>query len=271
MNSRVQFTFDRPQRPWSFVDEMCAVPVPAHELREKAHTRSGLASLLTLRLVETGLQKFMEGLSELMIQADNGSSPDLKRFNSCQTQTFFTNPVTDVTCRLAEVTGDLIICAALLSRLAHVQEAVAVFSGQFKLRGQREHGLVEVPQHCLHGAGILMAVVNVVIQADELPVTALQRQLMDACCQRADLTVRQHSRVIRVDLIEHFRHIELLHGAHQEVEIGKGKLHVLGMTHAFLHDESVDHVGHVCWHFTGSEAKLSIKQSFTEKFLQFNQ
>lgn len=56
-----------------------------------------------------------------------------------------------------------------LLQLCHVEEAIAVLAWQLKLGGQREHGLVEIPQHGFHRAGILMAVVYVVIQADELP------------------------------------------------------------------------------------------------------
>lgn len=51
-----------------------------------------------------------------------------------------------------------------------MKETVSVFSGQLKLRGQREHGLIEVPQNSFDRASVLMAVVNVVIQADKLPV-----------------------------------------------------------------------------------------------------
>lgn len=54
---------------------------------------------------------------------------------------------------------------------------------------------------------------------------------MNACGQRADLPVRQHTGVVRVDFVENFRHIELLYGAHQEVKIGEGELHVLRMPH----------------------------------------
>lgn len=57
-----------------------------------------------------------------------------------------------------------------LLQLCHVKETVSVFSGQLKLRGQREHGLIEVPQNSFDRASVLMAVVNVVIQADKLPV-----------------------------------------------------------------------------------------------------
>lgn len=51
-----------------------------------------------------------------------------------------------------------------------MQEPVAVLSGQFELGRQREHGLIEVSQHGFHRGSVLMAVVNVVIQTDELPV-----------------------------------------------------------------------------------------------------
>ncbi|GAA6081050.1 uncharacterized, partial [Tachysurus ichikawai] len=56
-----------------------------------------------------------------------------------------------------------------LLQLCHVEEAVTVLAWQLKLRRQREHGLVEIPQYGFHCAGIFMAVVYVVIQADELP------------------------------------------------------------------------------------------------------
>lgn len=52
-----------------------------------------------------------------------------------------------------------------------MQEAVAVLPGQLELRRQGEHGLVEVPQHGLHGLRVLVVVVNVVVQADELPAS----------------------------------------------------------------------------------------------------
>lgn len=52
--------------------------------------------------------------------------------------------------------------------LFHVQEPVAILSGQFKLGRQREHGLVEVSEHSFDRGGVLMAVVNVVIQTDKL-------------------------------------------------------------------------------------------------------
>lgn len=54
--------------------------------------------------------------------------------------------------------------------LFHVQEPVAILSGQLKLGRQREHGLVEVSQHSFHCGSVLMAVVDVIIQTDELPV-----------------------------------------------------------------------------------------------------
>lgn len=50
-----------------------------------------------------------------------------------------------------------------------MQEPVAILSGQLKLGWQREHGLVEVPQHSFHCDSILVAVVDVIIQTDELP------------------------------------------------------------------------------------------------------
>lgn len=55
---------------------------------------------------------------------------------------------------------------------------------------------------------------------------------MDARGQRADLPVGQHAGVVRVDFVENLRYVELLHGAHQKVEIREGELHVLRMTHA---------------------------------------
>lgn len=63
-----------------------------------------------------------------------------------------------------------------LLQLCHVKEAVSVFSGQLKLRGQRKHGLIEVPQNSFDRAGVLMAVVNVVIQADKLPVAKKKKK-----------------------------------------------------------------------------------------------
>lgn len=54
--------------------------------------------------------------------------------------------------------------------LSHVQEPVAVLSGQFKLGRQREHGLIEVSQYGFDRGSVFMAVVDVIVQADELPV-----------------------------------------------------------------------------------------------------
>lgn len=51
-----------------------------------------------------------------------------------------------------------------------MQEPVAVLSGQFELGRQRKHGLVEVSQHGFDCGGVLVAVVDVVVEADELPV-----------------------------------------------------------------------------------------------------
>lgn len=55
-------------------------------------------------------------------------------------------------------------------KLFHVQEPVAILSGQLKLGRQREHGLIEVSQHSFHCGSVLMAVVDVIIQTDEFPV-----------------------------------------------------------------------------------------------------
>lgn len=55
-------------------------------------------------------------------------------------------------------------------KLVHVQEAVAILPGQLELRRQREHGLVEVPEHCFHRSCVLVTVVDVVVEADKLPV-----------------------------------------------------------------------------------------------------
>ena len=62
--------------------------------------------------------------------------------------------------------------------LAHVEEAVAVLPGQLELGGQREHGLIEVSQDRLHGPRVLVAVVNVVIQTDELPAKPQHNSLL---------------------------------------------------------------------------------------------
>lgn len=59
-----------------------------------------------------------------------------------------------------------------------------------------------------------------------------QGQLVNPCGQSSNLTVGQDSGVVGVDLVEHLRDVELLLGAHQEVEVRKGELHVLGVTHA---------------------------------------
>lgn len=55
---------------------------------------------------------------------------------------------------------------------------------------------------------------------------------MDASRKRADFPVRQHPRVVGVDLVEDLRHVELLQSAHQKIEIREGELHVLGVAHA---------------------------------------
>lgn len=57
-----------------------------------------------------------------------------------------------------------------------------------------------------------------------------KRQLVDPCGESSDLAVGQDARVVSVDLIKHIGHIELLLSAHQEVEVRKGKLHVLRVT-----------------------------------------
>lgn len=51
-----------------------------------------------------------------------------------------------------------------------MQEPVAILSWQFKLGRQREHGFIEVSQHSFHCGRVLVAVVDVIIQTDELPV-----------------------------------------------------------------------------------------------------
>lgn len=51
-----------------------------------------------------------------------------------------------------------------------MQEAVAILPGQLELRRQREHGLVEVPEHSFHRGCVLVTVVNVVVEADKLSV-----------------------------------------------------------------------------------------------------
>lgn len=51
-----------------------------------------------------------------------------------------------------------------------MEEPVAILSGQFKLGRQREHGLVEVSEHGLDCGRVLVAVVDVVVQTDELSV-----------------------------------------------------------------------------------------------------
>lgn len=51
-----------------------------------------------------------------------------------------------------------------------MEEPVAIFSGQFKLGRQWEHGLVEVSEHGFDCGRILVAVVDVVVETDELSV-----------------------------------------------------------------------------------------------------
>lgn len=55
---------------------------------------------------------------------------------------------------------------------------------------------------------------------------------MDPRGESPDLPVGQNPRVVCVDLVEHFGDVELLLGAHQEVEVRKGKLHVLRVSDA---------------------------------------
>lgn len=64
-----------------------------------------------------------------------------------------------------------------LLQLCHVKETVSVFSGQLKLRRQWEHGLIEVPQNSFDRVGVFMAVVNVIIQADKLPVVKKKKKV----------------------------------------------------------------------------------------------
>lgn len=59
-----------------------------------------------------------------------------------------------------------------------------------------------------------------------------QRQLMDPGGQGSNLTVRQDARVIRVDFIKYVRDVKLLLGAHEEVEVREGELHVLRVANA---------------------------------------
>lgn len=60
-----------------------------------------------------------------------------------------------------------------------MQEPVAIFSGQLKLRRHWEHGLVKVSEHGLHRGGVFMAVVNVIVQTDELPVVEIVKRKKD--------------------------------------------------------------------------------------------
>lgn len=55
---------------------------------------------------------------------------------------------------------------------------------------------------------------------------------MDPRGEGPDLPVGQNTRVVRVDLIKHLGDVELLLGAHQEVEVRKGKLHVFRVSDA---------------------------------------
>lgn len=57
-----------------------------------------------------------------------------------------------------------------------MQEPVAVFSGQLKLGRQREHGLVEISQHCFHCGCVFVAVVDVIVQTYELPVDGKKKE-----------------------------------------------------------------------------------------------
>lgn len=63
-------------------------------------------------------------------------------------------------------------------KLLHVEEAVAILSGQFELGRQRKHGLVEVSEHGFDRGCVLVAVVDVVVQTDELPVERRQCKKM---------------------------------------------------------------------------------------------
>lgn len=66
-------------------------------------------------------------------------------------------------------------------QLVHVQEAVAILPGQLELGRQRKHGLVEVPEHGFDRGGVLVAVVDVVVQTDELPVDAKKIKKKKRC------------------------------------------------------------------------------------------
>lgn len=57
-------------------------------------------------------------------------------------------------------------------------------------------------------------------------------ELVDPRGESSNLAVGQNARVVGVDLVEHLGDVELLLRAHQEVEVGEGELHVLGVTHA---------------------------------------
>lgn len=71
--------------------------------------------------------------------------------------------------KISQLFEDISIVLPLLE-LCYVQEPVAVLSGKLKLGRQWEHGFVEISQHRLYGGGVLMAVVDVIVQTDELPV-----------------------------------------------------------------------------------------------------
>lgn len=62
-----------------------------------------------------------------------------------------------------------------------MKEPVAVFSGKLELGRQWEHGLIEISEHGLHSGSVLVAVVNVIIQTDELPVGDKWRPYYPAC------------------------------------------------------------------------------------------
>lgn len=66
------------------------------------------------------------------------------------------------------------------------------------------------------------------------PQTDLEAEgkLVDPGGESSDLSVRQNTGVVGVDFVKHIWDVQLLLGAHQEVKVGKGELHVLRVTNA---------------------------------------
>lgn len=83
---------------------------------------------------------------------------------------------------------------------------------------------------------------------------------MDPGGESSDLSVRQNTGVVSVDFVKHVRDVQLLLGAHQEVKVGKGELHVLRVPNAVRRG-----FVELFWKSEGSSSARLKKSSFQEK------